>query len=88
MVKPMRTALTVENWGNSLAVRLPADTAKQLGIREGDTLIVELSPDGRLILAAEGRLVGRAEARRLREFLSHQEETAPITGDMRERGRY
>ncbi|WP_308423848.1 AbrB/MazE/SpoVT family DNA-binding domain-containing protein [Salinarimonas ramus] len=44
----------VARWGNSLAVRLPADLVRRLGLREGDT--VELRAD-------EGGLVVQRAAR-------------------------
>ena len=80
--------LTVSRWGNSLAVRLPAESAKRIGIGEGDTLIAEVSADGRLVLAPEGRAIGKAESRRLRQFLGRQKETAPVVRDMRREARY
>jgi antitoxin MazE len=84
----LRMELTVSKWGNSLAVRLPAESAKRIGVGEGDTLIAEISADGRLVLAPEGRAVGKAETRRLRQFLGRQKETAPVVGDMRGGTRY
>ena len=83
-----RLNLLVAKWGNSLAVRLPADSLRQLGIREGDTLVGEIASDGRLILSAEGRPVGKAQVRRMREFLARQEMTAPVVDDMRRGARY
>ena len=83
-----RIGLLVSKWGNSLAVRLPADSAKQLGVGEGDTLVGEIAADGRLILSAEGRAVDKAQARRMREFIARQKETAPVVADMRRRARY
>ncbi|MGA7983557.1 MAG: AbrB/MazE/SpoVT family DNA-binding domain-containing protein [Burkholderiales bacterium] len=83
-----RIELTVSKWGNSLAVRLPGKSAKAIGVGEGDTLIAEVSPDGRLVLAAEGRAIDKGEARRLRRFLEGQNETAPVVGDMRRGARY
>ena len=80
--------LTVSKWGNSLAVRLPAESAKRIGVGEGDTLIAEVSADGRLVLAAEGRAVGKDESRRLRQFLGRQKETAPVVANMRRSARY
>ena len=80
--------LMVSKWGNSLAVRLPAKSAKRIGVGEGDTLIAEVSADGRLILAPEGSAIGKAEARRLRQFLVRQKETAPVVRDMRRSARY
>ena len=87
--KDLRVELMVSKWGNSLAVRLPAESAKRIGVGEGDTLIAEVSADGRLVLAPEGRAVGKAEARRLRQFLGRQKkETPPVVGEMRRGARY
>lgn len=95
MGKPMKTekrservGLLVSKWGNSLAVRLPAQSAKQLGVGEGDTLIGEIAPDGRLILSATARAIGKLEVRRMREFLSRQKVTAPVVREMRRSARY
>ncbi|MBW0159599.1 AbrB/MazE/SpoVT family DNA-binding domain-containing protein [Sedimentimonas flavescens] len=35
--------MQVARWGNSLAVRLPAELVRQLGLKEGDN--IELHPD-------------------------------------------
>jgi len=86
--KGLRMELMVSKWGNSLAVRLPAESAKRIGVGEGDMLVAEVSADGRLILAPEGRAVGKAESRRLRQFLGRQKETAPVVGDMHRSARY
>jgi len=86
--KSLRMELMVAKWGNSLAVRLPAESAKQIGVGEGDTLIAEVLPDGRLVLAPEGRVIGKAEVRRLRQFLGRQKETTPVVGEMRRAARY
>jgi len=86
--KGLRMVLMVSKWGNSLAVRLPAESAKKIGVAEGDTLIAEVSADGRLVLAPEGRAIGKAESRRLRQFLDRQKETAPVVGEMRRGARY
>lgn len=86
--KGVRMKLLVSKWGNSLAVRLPAESARRVGVGEGDTLIAEVLADGRLVLATEGRAIGKAESRRLRQFLGRQKETAPVVGDMRRGARY
>ena len=86
--KGVRMELMVSKWGNSLAVRLPAESAKRIGVGEGDTLIAQVSADGRLVLAPEGRAIGKAESRRLRQFLGRQKETAPVVRDMRREARY
>jgi antitoxin MazE len=86
--KGLRMALTVSKWGNSLALRLPAESARRIGVGEGDTLIAEVTADGHLVLAAEGRAIGKAESHRLRRFLERQTETAPVVGEMRREARY
>jgi antitoxin MazE len=86
--KGLRIELMVSKWGNSLAVRLPAESARRIGVGEGDTLIAEVSADGRLLLAPEGRTIGKAETRHLRQFLGRQKETAPVVGDLRRGARY
>ena len=86
--KGSRVELVVSRWGNSLAVRLPAASAKRIGVDEGDKLIAEISSDGRLILAREGRNIDAAAIRSLRRFLAHQKETAPVVAQMRRRARY
>lgn len=42
--------IQISKWGNSLAMRLPADLAKQLGVGEGDTLDAQITVDGTLAL--------------------------------------
>ena len=32
--------MQVAKWGNSLAVRLPADLVRELGLKEGDTVLL------------------------------------------------
>jgi antitoxin MazE len=36
----MEVAVKVAKWGNSLAVRLPADLVARLGLKEGDELAI------------------------------------------------
>jgi antitoxin MazE len=83
-----RVELIVSRWGNSLAVRLPADSARTIGVAEGDKLIAEISADGRLILAPERKRVGRTDTRALRRFLARQAETPAVVAGMRTRSRY
>jgi antitoxin MazE len=83
-----RLELTVAKWGNSLAVRLPAESARLLRVGEGDILIAEVATGGRLILAPEGSALSRAAARGLRQFVGRQKETVPVVAGMRRDGRY
>lgn len=46
--------LQIAKWGNSLAVRIPADFVREIGIKEGDQLEVHLGADGALNLRPAG----------------------------------
>lgn len=38
----------ISKWGNSLAIRIPAEYVRQLGVKEGDNVAANLMPDGGL----------------------------------------
>ncbi len=40
--------MKISKWGNSLAIRIPADVAEELGFSEGDQVKIE-GRDGRLV---------------------------------------
>ena len=40
--------LQVAKWGNSLALRIPAEIVRRLGLREGATVEAQLTVDGTL----------------------------------------
>jgi len=42
--------LQVAKWGNSLAVRLPAECTRAAGLREGDSVEAEVTPAGEITL--------------------------------------
>lgn len=42
--------LHVAKWGNSLAVRIPAEVVRQIGLKDGDTVQANLTPDGTLTI--------------------------------------
>jgi antitoxin MazE len=42
--------LQIAKWGNSLAVRIPTDYVRQIGVKEGDQLRAHLGADGALNL--------------------------------------
>ncbi len=83
-----RMDFQVAKWGNSLAVRLPAESAKRLGVSDGDTLIGEIASDGRLILSAEAQPIGKQTLKRMRSFLDEQKPTTPVVTDMRRAARF
>lgn len=42
--------LQIAKWGNSLAVRIPVEYVRQIGVKEGDLLEAHLGTDGALNL--------------------------------------
>jgi antitoxin MazE len=44
--------LQIAKWGNSLALRIPAEYVRRLGVKEGDHVQVELTIDGGLSIRA------------------------------------
>jgi antitoxin MazE len=65
----------IRRWGNSLAVRLPADCLRQAGLQEGDQIDIVVGPDGRLILEPRRLLDRSALATDLRRLQA----TMPLT---------
>lgn len=45
--------MRVSKWGNSLAVRIPADVARQLGLKEGDQVEICALDAGQLAIVTE-----------------------------------
>lgn len=46
--------LQVSRWGNSLAMRLPAEVVRRFGLREGDSVDARLTIDGALTIRPAG----------------------------------
>ena len=44
--------LQIAKWGNSLAVRIPADYVRRVGIKEGDRVQASLTIDGGISIRA------------------------------------
>ncbi len=70
----------IRRWGNSLAVRLPADCLRQAGLREGDPIEIVVGPDGRLSLEPLRQMDRAALAADLRELQT----TMPLTPSVME----
>lgn len=67
--------LSVQKWGNSAAVRLPAALLDHLGIAAGDQLDVDIRPDGLVLRPAKPRYS-------LAELLAQCDAGAPIPQDV------
>lgn len=50
----MSMNLQIAKWGNSLAMRLPADLVRRFGLREGDSVEAQLTADGALTIRPAG----------------------------------
>lgn len=46
----MAMNLHIAKWGNSLAMRLPADLVRRFGLRDGDSVEAQLTADGALTI--------------------------------------
>lgn len=47
-------SLSVAKWGNSLAVRLPAELVRRFALRAGDSVQARLTADGALVIRPAG----------------------------------
>jgi len=50
----MTMSLQIAKWGNSLAMRLPADLVRRFGLRDGDSVEAQLTADGALTIRPVG----------------------------------
>jgi antitoxin MazE len=63
--------LQISKWGNSLAMRIPSEVARQFGLREGDSVQAQMTADGALTIRPAGwsRRAFAAELAAAREAL-------------------
>jgi antitoxin MazE len=83
--------LNVGRWGNSLAVRLPADLARKLGIGEGSTLHVEPQSDNSLLVSAPRAPKAMSKAEWIvsaKKHLATMPKSASVIREMRDNARY
>jgi len=67
--------ISIQKWGNSAAMRLPAELLRQLKISPGDKLAVTVLPEG-LMLKPKRR------SYKLAELLDQCDKTAPLPADL------
>ena len=83
--------LSVGRWGNSLAVRLPADLARELGVTEGSTLHLTRQADQSFALSARSqrkpfdKAAWRAQAQ---AHLATMPSSASVMRALRDEARY
>lgn len=78
----------IRRWGNSLALRLPADCLRQAGLREGDELEICIEPDGRLRLKPVRHLDRQALVADLRQFHASLPTTPSVMEECRDGERW
>lgn len=81
--------LQVSKWGNSLAVRLPANYAKQSGVSSGDYLEATISASGEIRLMPSAPAVNKADLlKKLSALHKTLPQTASVIDALREEARY
>ncbi|MDF2464358.1 MAG: mazE [Ramlibacter sp.] len=81
--------LQVGRWGNSLALRLPAELARQLHITEGALLDVSVEPTGVATLKpARTKFDKAAYMREVRALTEGKPITPSVIREMRDGARY
>ena len=67
--------ITVQKWGNSAAIRLPAQLINQLNIALGDKLAINIHPEGVLLKPAR-------QSYDLNDLIAQCDINAPAPADM------
>ncbi len=80
--------LQVAKWGNSLAVRIPAECVRAAGLQEGDSVEAAISPAGAITLTPSKPFDKPAFLERVRKLRSKIPMTDPVVERMRRQARY
>ena len=80
--------LQLAKWGNSLALRLPAECIRAAGLRQGDSVDAEITPAGTITLTPAKPFNKAAFLKRLRKMRRSMPETEPVVERMRREARY
>ena len=79
--------LRVSKWGNSLALRIPSEVVRQLGLREGTTVEAQLTVDGSLSIRP-AHWNRKAFALELTQARSAMPMSEPVMEELRSGARY
>jgi antitoxin MazE len=79
--------LQVAKWGNSLALRIPSEVVRQLGLREGATVEAQLTVDGTLSIRP-AQWNRKAFAIELTQARSSIPMSGPVLEEVRSSARY
>jgi len=80
--------LQIAKWGNSLAVRIPADYVRKIGIKEGDHLVAQLGADGALNLRPPSQWSRQAFAEELTRDASTLPMGSSVMAQLQQEARY
>lgn len=79
--------LQVAKWGNSLALRIPAEIVRRLGLHEGATVEAQITVDGSLSIRP-AQWDRKAFALELNEARSIMPMSEPVMEELRSGARY
>jgi len=79
--------LQVARWGNSLALRIPSEIVRQLGLHEGATVEAQIAVDGSLSIRP-AQWDRKAFARELNEARSTMPMSDAVMEELRSGARY
>jgi antitoxin MazE len=79
--------LQIAKWGNSLALRIPSEIVRRLGLREGATVEAQLTVDGSLSIRP-AQWNRKAFALELTEARSSMPMSDPVIEELRGGARY
>jgi antitoxin MazE len=79
--------LQISKWGNSLALRIPSEVVRQLGLREGAIVEAQLTVDGSLSIRP-AQWNRKAFALELTEARNAMPMSEPVMEELRSGARY
>jgi antitoxin MazE len=79
--------IQISKWGNSLALRIPAEVVKQIHLKEGDKVEATLSMNGTLIIKPQ-KLDRRTLAKMARELRDSMRMGKSVMDEVRSEARY
>jgi antitoxin MazE len=79
--------IQISKWGNSLALRIPAEVVKQIHLKEGDKVEATLSMNGTLIIKPQ-RLDRKTLAKMARELRDSMRMGKSVMDELRSEARY
>ena len=79
--------IQISIWGNSLALRIPAEVVKQIHLKEGDKVEATLSMNGTLIIKPQ-KLDRKTLAKMARELRDSMKMGKSVMDEVRSEARY